>query len=314
MIDQIFTVAFLTGFLAATIRMAAPILIASLGEMFTQRSGILNLGIEGIMLLAAFTGLTVSLQTGSLWLGFFAGGLVGALVGLLMGVLSVRFHAMQIIAGLGIWIMLDGLCSMLNRAIYGIDVTTPKITTLEAINIPVLSTIPIIGESFFNQNILVYLTLLSIPLFTYIIKETSWGLNINAVGENPRAADAAGLNVGLIRTICATFGGLMAGFAGAYLTHSIYGVYTNDLTKGLGWMAIAVVIFGKWRPWGILGGALIFGAANALQFRLQSLGFPLPYQILLMLPFVVTLIITIFFVRGGSGPSSLTEPYLRSEQ
>jgi ABC-type uncharacterized transport system permease subunit len=313
MLQQILTITFITGFLAATLRVASPILITALGEMVNERAGIMNLGIEGIMIVGAFTGFSVAFETGSLGLGFLCGGIAGALLGLLMGLASVRYQANQIVAGLGIWILCQGLGSLLNRRVFGLSGTRPEITTLSSIPIPVLSKIPIIGDTFFNQNLIVYLALILVPLFAFFFARTSWGLNIDAVGEQPRAADAAGLGVGRIRTLACTFGGLMAGLGGAYMPLALYGIYTDDLSTGLGWMAIAVVVFGKWRPWGVLGGALIFGAANALQFRLQAMNFPLPYQFLLMLPFLITLIIVIFFVRGEAGPSALSRPYSRSE-
>ncbi|MFB0546355.1 MAG: ABC transporter permease [Anaerolineae bacterium] len=313
MLQQILSVVFLTGFLASTLRMAAPILIAALGEMFSERSGIMNLGIEGIMILGAFTGFTVAFHTGSLWLGFISGGLAGAILGLAMGILAVRYHANQIVAGLGIWIFCQGLSSFLNRRVFGIVEVRPTVSVFSPISVPLFSKIPILGHTIFNQNVIVYLTLLAVPLSAFILSKTSWGLNLDAVGEHPRAADAAGVSVDRVRYVGVTFGGLMAGFGGAYLSLALYGLYTDDLSTGLGWMAVAVVVFGKWRPWWITGGALIFGAANALQFRLQAMHFPLPYQFLLMIPSFVTLIVVILFVRGGEGPSALTVPYRRSE-
>jgi simple sugar transport system permease protein len=313
MLQEIISIAFITGFLAATLRMASPILITALGEMVTERAGIMNLGIEGIMILGAFTGFSTAFLTGNLWLGFLFGGLAGMLFGLIMGIASVRYRANQIVAGLGIWILCQGLSSLLNRRVFGISASRPEITTFQPVAIPVLSEIPILGDTLFSQNLIVYIALLLVPIFIIFFSRTAQGLNIDAVGENPRAADAAGLNVGLIRTLAATFGGLMAGFGGAYIPLALYGLYTDDLSTGLGWMAIVVVVFGKWRPGGILAGALIFGASNALQFRLQAMNFPLPYQFLLMLPFIVTLVIVIIFVRGDAGPSALTKPYSRSE-
>lgn len=313
MLEQILSVTFLTGFLAATIRMATPILITALGEMISERSGILNLGIEGIMIVGAFIGFWIAYQSGNLWLGFLCGGLAGALIGLMMGVASVRYHANQIVTGLGIWILCQGLSSFLNRRVFGVGAARPQVATFESIPIPYLSKLPIVGETLFNQNIIVYLTFLMVPLFVFILKKTSWGLNIDAVGENPRAADAAGINVGRVRTLAVTFGGLLAGFGGAYLPLAFYGLYTDDLSVGRGWMAIAVVVFGKWAPWGVVGGSLIFGASSALQYRLQAMNFPLPYQFLLMLPFLVTLVVVILFVKGEGGPSALAKPYTRSE-
>ncbi len=313
MLEEILSAAFIIGFLAAMLRMASPILITALGEMVTERAGIMNLGIEGIMIVGAFTGFSVAFLTGNIWLGFLSGGLSGLLFGLVMGIAAVRYRANQIVAGVGIWILCQGLSSLLNRRIFGVSDTRPEITTLASLAIPGLSKIPIFGETFFNQNPVVYLALLLVPLFIVFFNRTAQGLNIDAVGEHPRAADAAGLPVGLIRRLAAAFGGLMAGIGGAYLPLALYGLYTDDLSTGLGWMAIAVVVFGKWRPAGVLAGSLIFGASNALQFRLQAMNFPLPYQFLLMLPFVVTLLIVVFFVRGDAGPSALTKPYSRSE-
>ncbi len=314
MIDQILTVGFITGFLAATIRMMVPILVTALGEMVAERSGIMNLGIEGIMIVGAFFGFYAAYIADSLLFGFLIGGLAGLILGWLMGVASVRFQANQIVAGVGIWIFCQGVGSLLNRSLFGVVDTRPSLTTLQPITFPVLSEIPILGEVVFNQDIFVYLVLVSIPLLNFLFRKTSWGISIDTVGEQPRAGDAAGLDVGLIRYVCVSVGGLLAGLGGAYLSLGLYGLYTNDLSIGLGWMAIAVVVFGKWRPWGILGGAAIFGAAKALQFRLQAMNFPLPYQFLLMMPFLVTLLFVVFFVRGESGPSALTVPYQRAEK
>jgi general nucleoside transport system permease protein len=313
MLEQMLTITFITGILAATIRMATPILITALGEMISERAGILNLGIEGIMIVGAFFGFWISFISGNLWLGLLSGGLAGALFGLIMGIASIRYRANQIVTGLGIWILCSGLSSFLNRRVFGIGSDNRHIVTLEPVRIPFLSEIPIVGETLFNQNIIVYLAILLIPLSAYLLKKTSWGLNINAAGENPRAADAAGVNVSMVRYLAVIYGGMMAGLGGAYLPIAFYGLYTDDLSMGRGWMAIAVVVFGRWAPWGILGGSLIFGAASALQYRLQALNFPLPYQFILMLPYVVTLIFVILFVKGETGPSALARPYNRNE-
>lgn len=314
MLDKILTISFLTGFLAATLRMMVPILVTALGEMISERSGIMNLGIEGILVMGAFAGFYAAFISGSLLFGFLMGGLAGLLLGWMMGVASVRFRANQIVAGVGIWIFCQGMGSLLNRSLFGVLDTRPTVATLPQINFPLLSEIPVLGPVLFNQDIFVYLVFLSVPLLGFIFRKTAWGINIDTVGEHPRAGDAAGLNVGLIRYLCVSIGGFMAGLGGAYLSLGLYGLYTNDLSIGLGWMAIAVVVFGKWRPWGLVGGAAIFGAAKALQFRLQAMSFPLPYQFLLMMPFLVTLIFVIFFVRGESGPSALTRPYSRASK
>ena len=313
MSEQILTLAFLTGFLASAIRSAVPIAIAALGEAISERSGILNIGIEGILLFGAFAGFAAAYQTGNQWLGLLAGAISGALLGLLMGVVSIRYTANQIVAGLGIWIFCQGLTSFINRRMYGVTETILTVEMFKPIRLPVLGSIPILGDTLFNQNILVYFTLMIIPILTFILKRTSWGLNIDAVGENPHAADAAGINVPKVRYLAVSFGGMMAGLAGAYLPLALFGIFTTDLSTSLGWMAIAVVYFGKWRPWAIVGGSIVFGAANALSFRLQALDFPVPYQFLLMIPYITTLLFVIFFVRGGMGPSALAVPFRRSD-
>lgn len=312
MLEQMATVAFLTGFLAATIRLATPILITALGEMVAERSGVMNLGIEGIMIIGAFVGFAAGYETGSSTLAFVAAGLAGAALGLLMSFLSISLSANQIVAGLGIWILCQGLASFLYRRFYGVTSSPLIIDVLEPLPLPLLSQIPILGKTLFNQNLVVYLTLLTVPMLAFFFKRTVGGLNIDAVGENPRAADAAGLKVALIRYAAVSFGGMMAGLGGAYLSLALYGLFTADLSTGLGWIAIAVVIFGRWQPGQVLVGALIFGATQALQFRLQAMDFPLPYQFLLMLPFLVTLVIVVFFVRDEGGQSALTKPFRRS--
>lgn len=313
MLEQMLTTAFLTGFLAATLRLATPILITALGEMVAERSGVMNLGIEGIMIIGAFAGFAAAYLSGNTWIAFAAAGLAGALLGLLMAFLSVNLSANQIVAGLGIWILCQGLASFLYRRFFGVADSPLIIDVLQPLPLPLLSRIPILGETLFTQNIVVYLTLLAVPLLAFFFQRTAWGLAIDAAGENPHAADAAGLNVGLIRYAAVVFGGLMAGLGGAYLALALYGLFTPDLSTGLGWIAIAVVIFGRWQPFHVLLGALIFGAAQALQFRLQAMDFPLPYQFLLMLPFLVTLIIVVFFVRDEGGPAALTKPFRRNE-
>lgn len=312
MLEQLLSVTFIAGFLAAMLRLATPILITALGEMVAERSGVMNLGVEGIMVVGAFAGFAVAFHTGNLWLAFLGGGLAGALLGLVMAVMSIRFYANQIVAGLGIWILCQGLSSFLNRRFFGVVNSPLTVDVLEPISIPLLNRIPILGETLFNQNLVVYLTILTIPVLAFFFSRTVWGLNVDAVGENPHSADAAGVDVGRTRCVAVVFGGMMAGLGGAYLPLALYGLYTDDLAVGLGFMAIAVVIFGRWRPVEVSGGALIFGAAQALQYRLQSLNSPLPYQFLLMIPFVVTLVVVILFVRGEGGPPALTVPFRRS--
>ena len=208
MIENPAVITFITWFLGSTIRMATPIIITALGEMFTERSGIMNLGIEGIVWIGAFAGFTGTFLTGNLLIGFLSGASAGLILGYLMSIISVHLKGNQIVTGLGIWIFCNGLAGVLNRRIFGVSSSIATITPLPNLTIPILSSIPLLGKTFFNQNIIVYLTILAIPLTYYFFKETSWGLNIDATGEQPRAADAAGLNIGRIRTLSTCIGGI----------------------------------------------------------------------------------------------------------
>ena len=214
MLEQLLSVTFIAGFLAAMLRLATPILITALGEMVAERSGVMNLGVEGIMVVGAFAGFAVAFHTGNLWLAFLGGGLAGALLGLVMAVMSIRFYANQIVAGLGIWILCQGLSRFLNRRFFGVVNSPLTVDVLEPISIPLLNRIPILGQTLFNQNLVVYLTILTIPVLAFFFSRTVWGLNVDAVGENPHSADAAGVDVDRTRYVVVVFGGMMAGLGG----------------------------------------------------------------------------------------------------
>ena len=299
--------------LASTVEFSTPILLAALGEILTERSGVMNLGIEGIMLIGAFCGFWGALVTGNPWFGIFLALIAGALIGILKAFFSVSLKANQVIAGLAIWILGIGLSTYLSRTVLGVVPGTIIIPGLRKAPIPLLSNIPFIGAIFFNHNVLVYITLLLVPVFHFILFKTTIGLRIRAVGENPRVADTLGVNVFLIRYLCTIVGASLMGMAGSYLTLGRLFTWVEEVTAGRGWLALAIVFFSKRYPFKALLGAWLFGAAYALQYHLQAMNIGVPYQFLLMLPYIITIITLLGIIGREEAPAALGIPYSREE-
>lgn len=262
MIKDLFTATVIIGIISSGIRLATPYLYAAIGEMFGQRSGVLNLGVEGQMLLGAFVAYFVVLRTESLLLAILAAIGVGALMGLAMGFVTIQLQATQGIAGIGFYLFGMGMSNLLFQKLIGV---VENIDGFSAIKIPLLGDIPVIGEIFFRQNLLVYLAFLLVPLAWFVLNKTTLGLKIRAVGENPEAADSLGVNVALVRYFTVTLGGILSSIAGASLSVALLNVFQQNMTAGQGFIAVALVYFGSWRPYGILAGALLFSMVNALQ-------------------------------------------------
>jgi ABC-type uncharacterized transport system permease subunit len=302
---------FVVNLIAATLRVATPILLAAIGETFAERAGILNLGIEGIMFFGAFIGFFTADATGSLWLGLGAAVLSGLLAGLLMAVLSVTLGVNQHVSGLGITLLLGGLALFGFRLQYGGRSTPPSIEPFGQLS--PFEGVRILGP-IFQQYLLTYITFLVIvPLSWWLLYRTSFGLKIRAAGENPEAVDSAGVNVFRIRYIALIIGGGLMAAGGAFLSLSQLGAFTHGIISGRGWVAIALVIFGNWDPIKVMGGALIFGGTFALQLRLQAMGLelPVPYETFLALPYIVTIIALVIAGRNASYPAALLKPYRR---
>jgi len=277
--------------------MSTPILIAALGEIFAERSGVINLGVEGIMLMGAFTTFAGTYFLGSPWIGLLAGILTGAVMGLLMAFLTVTLTANQIVCGLVITLLGTGLSSFLSRVVFGMFSTPPIIQGLEPIHIPVLGDIPVLGSVLFQHNALVYFSWLLIPVLYFMLFRTSVGLAIRASGENPDAAAVLGVHVKALRYVCVIFGGMMAGLAGGYLSLDVK-VFQDYMTGGRGWMAVTLVILGDWEPFRTLAASILFGGALALQFRFQAIaGGAIPAQIWNMAPYIVTLVALVMYAR-----------------
>lgn len=311
---EFLTGAVFVGFVASTIRLAVPLIFASLGEVVAQRSGILNLGLEGVMLVGSFIGFVAANVSGQLWLGVLAGMLSGLIIALVTAVFDVTLGADQTIVGIMVVIAAGGFVTYLNTVIYGGSYISPTIEGFQPVPIPWLVDIPVIGETFFDQNILVYLAFLSVPLIAVGLSKTTWGLRLRGVGEDPLAAEAMGVSVLRVRYLALLFGGLMAGLGGAFLTLGYLGTFNDNITAGRGWIAIALVYFGQWNPYRVLAGALLFGGVNALQLRLQAQGADLPFQFMLMLPYLLTILVLLGISRKGRGPAALCVPYRREER
>ena len=308
MIAELFTTTVLVGILASGIRLSTPYLFASLGETFGQKSGVLNLGVEGIMLLGAFAAFYTTFITENLWLGLLAAIIVGGIMGLAVAVISVTLKAEQGISGIGIYLFGLGMSELLFRKTLG---TVEIVSGFSSIYIPLLSDIPIVGEIFFQQNLLVYFAYIMVPVSWFVLSKTTLGLKIRAVGENPEAADTLGVSVSGVRYFTQIFGGVMSGIAGASLSIALLNVFQQNLTSGLGFIAVALVYFGGWRPLGVLIGSLIFSMVNALQLWVQVLNIPIPSDIAVMMPYVLTILALVIAVQRVRPPSALTKPYER---
>lgn len=297
---------------AITLKSSIPVLLASLGGIINERSGVLNLGIEGMMLMGAMTGFVVGLVTGSLPLAFAAAMLAGAGLALIHAAMSVQLGADQVISGLAITIAGTGLSSFLGRPYIG------KIgIRMEALDWPALAAIPVVGPILAQQNPAAIAALALAPLIWYVLFKSSLGLEIRAAGEDPAAADAAGVPLVAIRYGCTLFGGLMAGAAGAYLSLVYTPGWKEGMSAGQGWIAIAMVIFSTWNPLRAIAGALLFGSLNALQFFFQATGTEIiPAYVLRLLPYLLTVAtlfaVTVLKKQGlGASPAALGRPFSR---
>jgi len=308
---------FVINILSLGIPFSVALLIASLGEMFNQRAGIFNLGCEGMMAMGAFLGMLVPYSIGQgadvpgiyNYLGLLLASGVGALLGLFFGLVVVTFRAPQGIAGIGMQMFGVGTAGTLFRHFVGGTQSIPGINTAP---IPGLSNIPILGPLFFNHNPLVYVAFLLVPLSWYVLFKPPWGLRVRAVGTQPRAADSINIQVNRVRFQALALGGALAGLAGAYLSLCQAKMFSDEIIAGRGFIAVALVYFGHWHPVKIMGGALLFTLAQALQLAIQGLGIDFPYEFLVMLPYLLVIIVLAFSKKSLlMGPTALGKPFNR---
>ena len=313
MMEKILTISFLTAFLSAAVRLAMPLMYSGLGEIFAEKSGILNIGMEGVMLCGSFCSFAGAWFSGSLAVGLLCGIAGGMAVSMLHGLLSIRLANNQSVSGLAINMLALGLTSFLFK-LMSAGQSYQQISTIPSIAIPGLSSIPLIGEAFFNKDILTYLLFVLLILTHIFYKRTNLGLSFAAIGENPQAAASAGVPVHRYQWIVMAMNGILGGIGGAYLVLVQLGVFTEDMVSGRGYIALATVIFGRYTPFGMFGAALLFGTANALQIRLQTIGVSISPYLLALLPYAITIIAMLGAVGKNARPESLSKPYIKGSR
>jgi general nucleoside transport system permease protein len=309
---DLFTETFLTALVAGGVLAAMPLLFASLGEMVSEQAGVLNVGLEGMMLAGAYGGFVVALETDSVWLGLGAGMLVGGLVSLLMVLLCVRMKLDQIVIGIGIVLVAEGITSLLFDARYA--ASRPRLPAASEWAVPGLSELPVLGESIFTQHPIVYLGVALVIAIHYVLRRTSAGLSVRAAGEKPGALDAAGVNVDRTRTWATIGAGLGAGLGGGYLSVIAAGTFTPFMTQGQGFIAIVIAMLARGTaPWTIVG-ALLFGMSLSVATALQLIGVEISTDYVQMLPFIAVIVVLVLFARRSYLPSALGVPYFRGER
>lgn len=304
----------LTAFLEAGVRLGAPLALAALGETISERAGVLNIGLEGAIICGAFGGALGALSTGSATAGVVSGALAGVAITAVFAAFVLWLNADQIIAGTAITLGGLGLTAALYQARFGATGTELSLPTLEALRIPLLADIPVLGPAFFNQKPTAYLAYLLAPLLAWLLFRTALGLQLRAVGEDPASAEASGVPVQRVRLWATLAGGALAGLAGAHLSVAYTGTFAQGMSSGRGFIAIAVVVLGRWHPLWVLAAALFFGAASALQNFLQTLGLDIGYQLFLAIPYVLTLLALGGFLGRSRAPAALALPWPRHRQ
>lgn len=305
----------LIAIFATAVTAGTPILFATLGEILAERAGVLNLGLEGIMLVGAVAGFLVTFRSSDPWLGVLAAIFAGGAVALIHAFLSVTLKANQVVTGLALALFGTGLSGYLGKSLVG----TPAPARIAPFKLPLLGDLPFIGPVLFNHDGLVYLSYLLAPALWYFLFRTRPGLNLRAVGENPGAADALGISVSLTRYTFVVLGGALAGIGGVYLSLAYAPAWLENMTAGRGWIALALVIFAAWNPLYALAGAYLFGGVDALSLRLQAIGVMIQPFFLKMLPYVFTILVLIMVTRKATGagtgaPRALGLPYDREER
>ena len=297
------------GILLATLGAGTPLVFAALGELVAEKSGVLNLGVEGMMIVGAVCGFAVAADSGNLWLGVVAAVVAGACMALLFGILTLTFQSNQVAAGLALTIFGIGL-----SAYIGLDYTSVALTGMARIHIPVLSDIPVIGPLLFSLDPLLYLSFALFGAITYFLYKTKAGLLLRAIGESPESAVSLGYPVIAIRYMAVVFGGAMAGLAGAYLALVYTPLWVEAMTAGRGWISLALVVFATWRPARVMIGAYLFGGVTIMQFHVQGFGVDIPSQLLSMLPYLATIVVLVLISRDINtirlnAPASLGKAY-----
>jgi ABC-type uncharacterized transport system permease subunit len=297
--------------LASAIRLSTPLILAALGGMYSERGGVINIALEGIMLAGAFTAAAVTALTHNPWVGLGCAALAGLLVALIHGIASIQFRADQVVVGMAINILFLGIPALLSGALFESTGATPQLKreqTLPDWHIPVIERIPVVSQLISGHKPIVYMALILVPVSYYVLFHTRFGLRLRAVGENPEAADTAGVSVARIRYAGVLISGILAGIGGAYLSIGQNSLFTRNMTAGRGFIALAALIFGKWHPIGAFLACLLFGFAEAISIRMQGV-VPIPVQLIQIIPYVLTLVVLAGFIGRAIPPKSIGIPY-----
>jgi ABC-type uncharacterized transport system permease subunit len=314
----VFGAAAIIPWLNAGVRLAMPTAVAAAGETFGERAGVLNLGLEGMMIAGTLASFLAAYYLHNDWVGVLAGLLAGLLLAGIMGIFSIKLKTEQVVNGIAIVLFATAICSFIYAQIFGVTASPPRIRPLPTERLPLLGRIPGLGSVLFNQNVLVYLAVVLIALIWFVLFRTRLGLSVRAVGETPSAADTAGVNVDRTRWIALLVSGGMSGLGGAILVIAQLGFYADGITAGRGWIAIALVYFSRWNPVAALGGAMVFGVTDALQLRIQAAGggynTGVPFEVFQALPYLVTIFVMVLSARRArrdAQPAALGAPYLK---
>ena len=307
-------IAALPDIFAASVRMCVPLLLVALGELYSERAGLVNIGLDGLMTIGAFIGFVVAYKSGNLWLGVLVGACSGVLVNLIYAFCTVTLCVNQVVVGMAINILTPGIAMFAYKIIFGDSSGLVQGASMPIIAIPFLSDIPFIGKIFFRQSLLAYLAYLAIPLSIIFFTKFRSGLSYRSVGENPQAAETLGVNVIKTKYLACIVCGALAGIGGSFLTLVYTSTYADGVVAGRGFMALAAVIFGRWSPQGILGACLLFGFFDGFQINLQIFAQQVPYQFFQMLPYVFTILALVFFGAGKIGPKANGQPYYRESR
>jgi general nucleoside transport system permease protein len=310
--DALFTAAFLTALLYGVVTAGLPLLLAGLGEQISEKAGVLNIGIEGMMLGGAYAGFAAALATKSLWIGFLAGAFAGALVALLMALFCVRYGMNQIVIGIALTLGTEGLTALLHH--FQFARTRPSLGKAPDFSIPVLSDIPVIGPALFGHNPLVYFGVALVPFLAWLFRRSAIGLNLQAAGDKPGALDASGVSVALTRTGAVLATGALAGLGGAYMSEVGAGLFVPFMTGGAGFIGIVLAMLARGKPLWVLYGALLFGVSLAFTTALQVGGLNIPTDVVQMLPFFMVMLVLVIFARHSVLPPALGLPYVRGER
>jgi simple sugar transport system permease protein len=310
--DALFTQVFVGALLFGAVTAAVPLLLAGLGEQMSEKAGVLNIGIEGMMIGGAYAGFLIAFTTGSMWLGFGAGVAAGMAVAGVMALLCVRFGLNQIVIGIALTMGMQGLTALLHHVQF--SRSYPRLPAVQTTPVPFLSDLPVVGRAFFNHHLLVYLAVGLVVAMALIYRRTQLGLNLQAAGDKPAALDVAGIDVIATRTVAVLTTGALAGLGGAYLANVGAGLFIPFITGGAGFLGIVLAMLARGRPAWVLAGAMVFGLSLSLTTALQVGGVNLPTDVIQMLPFAAVMLMLVLFGRRAGLPAAFGQPYTRGER